>query len=106
MITANFCYKNFNLSGVCVKGHAEYDDAGSDIVCAAVTSALEMTANAITEIIKSDAEVTVLDNEIRLFLNDNNEKAILLLKSFKFHFELLLQDYSENLSIITDGEVL
>ena len=42
-----------NLVGFVMEGHAGYADPGEDIVCAAVSSVAYMTANTITEIIKS-----------------------------------------------------
>lgn len=105
MITAEFFLKNDKLTGFSVKGHAGYDDFGLDIVCASVTSAVELTANAITEILKVPAMVGVFENEVRLSLpNCENENAIAFLQALRLHLELLSQDYKENIRLI-DMEV-
>ena len=45
--------------GFAVSGHAGYDDYGHDIVCASVTSAVQMTANGLTEVLELQGDVTV-----------------------------------------------
>lgn len=105
MINAEFYLKDEVLVGFSVKGHAGYADFGLDIVCASVTSAVELTANAITEILKVSATVEVFENEIRLSLPDcNNSNAIDFLKALRLHLELLSQDYNDHIRL-TDLEV-
>lgn len=105
MITAEFYLKNNVLNGFSLKGHAGYAQYGKDICCAAVTSAVELTVNAITEILKVDASVGVFENEVKLVLPDNtDELAIEFLKALRLHLELLSEDYSENIRLI-DMEV-
>ncbi len=108
MINAEFYLKNEVLVGFSIKGHAGYADYGLDVVCAAVTSAVELTANAITDILKVSASVGVFENEIRLTLpnsdKDNVKCAITFLKALRLHLELLSQDYKQNIRLI-DMEV-
>lgn len=101
MINAEFYLKNETLTGFSVKGHAGYADFGLDVVCASVTSAVELTANAITEILNVPAIVGVLENEVRLSLpNGNFQEALTFLKALRLHLELLSQDYAENIRVI------
>ncbi|WMJ23063.1 ribosomal-processing cysteine protease Prp [Paludicola sp. MB14-C6] len=105
MIHAEFYLKDEVLIGFSVKGHAGYADFGLDIVCASVTSAVELTANAITEILKVPATVGVFENEIRLSLPDcDNSSAVDFLKALRLHLELLSQDYKDHIRL-TDLEV-
>ena len=105
MITAEFYLRDAVLIGFSVKGHAGFADYGKDVCCAAVTSAVQLTANAVTEILKADAKVDVFENEIRLMLGKNaDSNAINFLKALKLHLKLLSEDYSENIRLI-DMEV-
>ncbi len=56
MICARFFRKNGSLSSVAaISGHAGFADAGEDIVCASVSSAVQLVANGITECAKQQA---------------------------------------------------
>ena len=57
MITAQFQKSGQKFKAFSIEGHAGYADAGRDIVCASVTSAVQLTANAITEQFGEKAEV-------------------------------------------------
>ena len=47
MIRANFYQDNNKIQTIEISGHAEYDESGKDIVCAAVSTAIIVTVNAI-----------------------------------------------------------
>ena len=68
MITVRFQKSGSRLRAFSISGHAGYADAGQDIVCASVTSAVQLTANAITEQFGERAAVTVEENQISLLL--------------------------------------
>jgi len=63
------------LVGFEVSGHAGYADSGEDIVCAAVTSAVQFSANAITDVVLANAEVIVDENLVGLILSDDPADA-------------------------------
>lgn len=105
MTKVKFFLSNEIICGFSVKGHSGFAESGLDIVCAAVSSAVELTANGITEIAKADAKVTVNGDEVSLRLIDlDNAVATALLKSLRLHLELLAQDYPSNI-IINNMEV-
>ena len=66
MIRAEFFSKAGRLTGFSVSGHAGYADAGEDIVCAAVSSAVQLTANGITEVLGVKARVTAENDTVSL----------------------------------------
>lgn len=47
MIKVNYLLKDRKLVELEITGHAEYDESGKDIVCAAVSTAIIVTANAV-----------------------------------------------------------
>lgn len=101
MITAEFYCKQQCFTGFSIRGHAGFSEYGTDVICAAVTSAVELTANGITEILKLPASVDSLENEVRLSLPEEEAlAAAAFLQALRLHLELLQQDYSEYLRII------
>lgn len=102
MIKAEFKKCKNTLCGVTVSGHAEYAGYGEDIVCAAVSSALEMCANAITHLLNIPALVEVGENKVDLMLPEESpESGENFLKALKLHLENLQQDYPKNIKIFT-----
>jgi len=87
--------------GFRVTGHAGYADRGSDVVCAGVTTAVQMTANGVTECAGVDAEVEVSDNLISLRLPDRcqNESASILLRSFELQMKIMTEEYNEFIAL-------
>lgn len=69
MIIAEFFKKKGEINGFKVSGHAGYDESGKDIVCAAVSSSVMMTANLINEIFGFDAEISAVGDAITLKTN-------------------------------------
>ncbi|MEG0894408.1 MAG: ribosomal-processing cysteine protease Prp [Oscillospiraceae bacterium] len=99
MIKAEFYLKDEILVGFSVEGHAGFADFGLDVVCASVTSAVELTANAITEIVGHKASVLVLENKVRLNLIKQDSRSTDFIKALRLHLELLSNDYSEFLCV-------
>ena len=99
MIKAVFINKGGKTAGFTISGHAGYEESGNDIVCAGVSSAVMLTANAITEKFKVKAEVLDKNNEISLRLLEENEQASLLLEALKEHIGLISNEFSGTISI-------
>jgi len=57
MIHAEFIRCGQWYAGFSVTGHAGFAGYGEDVVCAGVSSAVQMAANGITEILKAPAQV-------------------------------------------------
>lgn len=92
------------LKGFRISEHADYLENGSDIVCAAVSSAAYMAANTVTEIIHADAAVNVSDNQEDNFMYLNVSKKDLaqcqtVLQGLKLHLVSLEEQYPENLNV-------
>lgn len=90
------------LVGFHLTGHSGYAEIGSDIVCAAVSSAAYMTANTITDVIKVPAEVEVADGDIMLRVFSKDAVACRdVLQGFKLHMLQLEEQYSEYVIVKT-----
>ena len=105
MIKAEFLSYGKDLVGFSVSGHAGAGRYGQDIVCAAVSSAVMLTANTITEFLFTKADVKALDNKVLLVIRDPDSGEVLddglctvsiagkqVIASFKKHLELISED--------------
>lgn len=100
MIYAVFKSENGRLCYCSVKGHAGFADAGHDIVCAAVSSAVQLTANLITESFHESADVSADNNKIILSLKyPESGSASLLLEGLFMHLQYLSEDYPNTITL-------
>lgn len=86
--------------GFSIAGHADYSESGTDIVCAAVSSAAYMTANTITDVLHANAQVLVDDGE--LYVRVTAGEAVQcrsLFAGFKLHMLGLEEQYPENIRV-------
>ena len=93
-LTAVFFKENERFVGFSISGHAGYGTEGNDIVCAAITSAVELTCNTITEFFSVSAKVDVFENEVALRLEESNDFAEKLLESLYEHIGYIAKEHS------------
>jgi uncharacterized protein YsxB (DUF464 family) len=106
MICAEFfTFTNGKDAGFRISGHSGAGEAGYDIVCAAVSSAVYLVANTITDVIGAKTSVHVKDGsmECKIALEDA-EACETLLKGLRLHLTALSRQYPQNIQII-DTEV-
>ncbi len=88
--------KNGDLLGFHVHGHSGYADEGEDIVCAAVSSAVYLVINTITDVLHIDAEVEVDSGDAVLRILSKNAAACRdILLGLKLHMLNLEEQYSK-----------
>ncbi len=100
MIRVSIHKNEFNdCIGVCCKGHAEYDEAGQDIVCAAVSVLMLSTINSI-EAFTTDQFICDMAEEggfLDFKLTSKPSKdALLLIQSLVLALHNLEQDYGSD----------
>ena len=88
-----FARRSGAICGFVATGHAGYGKAGSDIVCAAVSSAVMLVCNTVTDFFKADAAVAVGENRIELRLNSSDAPSEKLLEAFHDHMEDISRRY-------------
>lgn len=78
MISVTFYKGKDGFSGFKMSGHSDFAEEGSDIVCAAVSSAAFLTANNITDFFNIKADVTLSDGYMKLTAEkaDNLDRII------------------------------
>lgn len=99
MIVAKFSGKP--ISSITVSGHAGFAEYGKDIVCAAVTSAVQLTINGITEILKIPADVKVLQDKITIHIPQSHaEQTQAFTEALYLHLNVLAEDYVGTIKVI------
>ena len=102
MIRAAFESQNGTIFRCSISGHAEFADAGQDIVCAAVSSAVQLSANLITETFQEQADVSAENNLIRINLkHPETGNGSLVLDALLLHLQYLSEDYPQTIRIIS-----
>lgn len=100
MIRIQFFWHKKKLCGCKVSGHAGFADSGNDIVCASVSSAVQLTANTLTEVFHINANVIARENSVSIKLaDDSSPESVKILEGLKLHFNLLKDVYPEFIKI-------
>ena len=101
MIRITFFSSDERLIGFHVTGHAGYAEEGSDIVCAAVSSAAYMTANTVTDVLNLDPQLTADEGDMLLRFRtlSDAEKAAAIMNGFRLHIEGLREQYPDYLTV-------
>lgn len=90
---------NISKDKIIIKGHAEYDEKGKDIVCAAVSTIVTTSVNAI---LRFDKEaITYLDNDGYLEINilKHSKEVDILISNMLDLLEELENDYKKYIKI-------
>ena len=106
MIRISF-YKTEGLfTGFSCRGHSGYSSSGSDIVCAAVTSAVRLTECSLNDVYRLEADVFVSEDqaEIRISIpsGSSGEKARCadnVISSLYIHLSALSGEYPNNIEV-------
>jgi hypothetical protein len=104
MINITLHKANDVFNGFVIEGHSGYADSGYDIVCASV-SVLSYTAlNSMNLVagISSDEMIYCVEEDtgfLKLETIKNNEKTDVIYRNFLVGIELLLEDYSNYITL-------
>lgn len=86
--------------GFLLHGHAGAGNSGSDIVCAAVSSAALMTANTVTEVLGVPAEIAERDGYLSVAIPAAYQaQCAALLRGLVLHFTALADQYPKNIQV-------
>jgi hypothetical protein len=100
MIKAKFFYSK---DGICVgfevRGHSGFANSGFDIVCSAVSCAVQMCCNGITEVVGVNADIFVDSDTVSMKIKSDDERVQVLLESLRMEIGLLEENYSKNISL-------
>ncbi len=94
-VTGEGSYKGFSVSG-----HSGYSEAGSDIVCAAVSSAVMLTVNMCIDGFSVDGVTEVIEDTVKFTVKKQSENADKLIDSLREHLEALSEEYPDNITVV------
>lgn len=103
MIKAEFFVSaSGDITGFCINGHAKFSYSGTDVVCAAISSAAYMTANTLTDVIHAEVSADVNERlghmQLTVEAKDVHRCSDLLL-GFKMHLCMLEEIYPKNIKV-------
>ena len=93
--------------GFTAQGHSGYAEAGSDIVCAAVTSAIRMTECAVNDVLCLEASVKVREDSVSLRLpgglsQSNESTCQTLLTALMLYLTELHEEYPQHILVVEE----
>ena len=107
MTTVAFHLEGSRIVGFDVKGHSGYADEGSDIVCAAVTSAVRLCECVINDVLGLEASVKIRHKDASISLKlpgslgqTNESTCQALLTGLMVQLAELHEEYPENISVL------
>lgn len=89
---------------VLLKGHANFDNYGKDIVCAAVSSIITACANDIHTVNPNALDYTDDGNTLIVRVKEEDELCYKLLGNLKEMLITLSEDYPKNIKIVESEE--
>ena len=99
MINVVASAENGKYTGLKVSGHADFDEEGKDIVCAAVSVLTLNLANSIEHFCDDEFIVDCSEGFFHLTLQDRSEKSGLLLDSCILGLMDIGEEYSDFINI-------
>ena len=93
------------ISGFSISGHSGYAEAGSDIVCAAISAVVTMAEATINDVCGAKAKVRVKDEQARITLTlpascDEEETVQAVLAGMMVTLLSLQEDYPDFIEVL------
>ena len=105
MTRCEFFTENDRITGFSVSGHSGYAEAGSDIVCAAISTAVTMAEATINEVCGAKAKVRVKEEDARITLTlpvscDEEDAVQAVLAGMMLTLMNLRDDYPDYIEVL------
>ena len=105
MTRCEFFTEGDRITGFSISGHSGYAEAGSDIVCAAISTAVTMAEATINDICGAKAKVRVKEEDARITLTlptscDEEETVQAVLSGLLLTLISLREDYPDNIEVL------
>ena len=97
--------ENDRINGFSVSGHSGYAEAGSDIVCAAISAVVTMAEATINDVLGAKAKVRVKNDDARVTLTlpascDEEESVQAVLAGMMIYLCSLRDDYPDYIEVL------
>jgi hypothetical protein len=104
MINSKFLYEQGNIKEIQVSGHANYKAHGKDIVCAAVSTSILVTANAIEHLkLNHSIDLTIDEGYFKMILKENNPIVLGLIQNLEYTLLDLEKQYPKYMKNQKEG---
>ena len=105
MTRCEFFTENDRITGFSVSGHSGYSEAGSDVVCAAITAVVTMAEATINDVCGAKAKVRVKEADARITLTlpafcDEEESVQAVLAGMMLTLCSLRDDYPDYIEVL------
>ena len=105
MTRCEFFTENDRITGFSISGHSGYAEAGSDIVCAAISAVVAMAECTINDVCGARAKVRVKDEDARITLTlptscDEEETVQAVLAGMMVTLCNLRDDYPDYIEVL------
>ena len=101
MIKVSFFYlSDGKCKGFKVEGHANSAQYGSDLVCCAVSVAVQMCCNGITDVLNKKARVKSLNGLVEFDVVEDGDVVQFFLKALELELFNVAQDHKTNLKVV------
>lgn len=98
MISANFFKSENSFTGFNFSGHSGYAEAGADIVCASVSSAVQLTVNILDEL-NFCPQVKVGENSVECKVSKITDTSSRIINTLMSHFNSILEEFPNTINI-------
>ena len=86
--------------GITVSGHANYAEAGKDIVCAGVTALVQGLIRSIESLTRDQIQYDITPGRADIYYGDLSEAGELLVDSFFIGVCQIADEFSEHVNIV------
>ena len=105
MTRCEFFTEDERITGFSVSGHSGYSEAGSDIVCAAISAVVAMAETTIIDVCGAKAKVRVKHEDARITLTlpascDEEESVQAVLAGMMIYLCSLRDDYPDFIEVL------
>ena len=105
MIRCEFFTEDERITGFTVSGHSGYSEAGSDIVCAAISAAVSMAETTINDVCGAKAKVRVKEEQARITLTlptvcDEEDSVQTVLAGLMLYLADLRDEYPDYIEVL------
>ena len=105
MTRCEFFTEGDRITGFSVSGHSGYSEAGSDIVCAAISAVVSMAETTINDVCGAKAKVRVKDEQARITLMlpvscDEEESVQAVLAGMMLYLAGLRDEYPDYIEVL------
>ena len=105
MTRCEFFTENDRITGFSISGHSGYSEAGTDIVCAAISATVAMAETTINEVCGAKAKVRVKEDQARITLMlptscDEEESVQAVLAGMMLYLCSLRDDYPDYIEVL------